>query len=262
MKSFAAKPCMIIGAILVVGLLFGATVADAGFIQPEDPGGGPPAEFPGLALKMNSHGHGPPDHVNPPGLKNAAGNYEYKGKGKQGAFDVDWTIEVDPDPFINIWVELENTEATTKDFTFITTLDIAPQLTGGIVTGGSLSGTLIDMTGDGAELSKISGVPMYMSRIDGSDYYPMDLPSVPVVAAAHGTAGVGPVDFGAPIPSIEEPTMDVLDTIEIEINASVSGYDRAFIVATFVVEPIPEPSTLALLSMGVFGLLLHARRRR
>ena len=30
----------------------------------------------------------------------------------------------------------------------------------------------------------------------------------------------------------------------------------------FVVIPVPEPSTIALLCMGAFGLLLHARRRR
>ena len=259
MKFMTTKYVLIIGAFLVAGLLFGATAATAGTIP-----SGPPDEFPGLALMMNSHGHGPPAHVSPTGLEKAKGKFEYKGNGRFGAFDVDWTIEADADPYINVFLELVNITGATKDFTFNPTLDIDPQIIGGILTGGSLSGTLIDMNGDGASLSTMSGAsppPIYMAQIDGVDYEPMNLPTLPLVAGSHGTAGIGPVDFGSPIPSKVEPTMSVLDTIGIAINASVSGHDRAYIVATFVVEPIPEPSSLALLLMGVVASLVYCRRR-
>jgi len=262
MKTMTPKYALFVGAFIAVGLLMGA----AGALADTIPAGGPPTEFPGLAVMMNSHGHGPPAHVNPPGLEIAKDKFQYKGKGRVGAFDVDWTVEADPDPYINVFLELVNTTGTAQDFTFSPVLNIDPQIIGGIITGGSLSGTLIDMNGDGASLSLVSGAnppPIYTAQIDGIDYETMNLPTLPLVAAPHGTAGIGPMEFGTPIPSMVEPTMSVLDTIGIEINASVSGRDRAYVVATFVVEPVPEPSSSVLLIMSVFAAIaLCVRRRR
>ena len=50
---------------------------------------------------------------------------------------------------------------------------------------------------------------------------------------------------------------DISDNGQIVRNGWIGGQDHAFLLT-----PVPEPSTLALLSMGAVGLLAYARRTR
>ena len=220
-----------------------------------------PSELPALGLKINDHGQGPPEWVSPYGIEIARNKFQYRGNRGNARWDIDWDIEADPDPFLNATFTITNHLPTAQNFTLNAVLPISPQITVGTLTGGSFSGTLMD-TGQGATLDAINGAsppPMYMARIDGVDFQALDLPSLPVTAIPFGTAILGPMHFGTPIPSLPGPT-NVLTDIEIETNIRVSGGDIAIVVATFVVEPVPEPGTLAVLALG--GLALVYRRRR
>jgi len=185
-----------------------------------------------------------------------------RGGTTHGPISVEWDIEADPDPFLFATFTITNDLPIEKEVTLSAILPISPALTGGTLTGGSFSGTLLDSGGGGAELNKFSGgspPPMYMAIIDGTDFYPMDITALPITTIPSGTTGFGPEEFGTPIPSYSGP--DVLTSIAIETNVRISGYDTAILVATFVVEPVPEPSSIALLLMACVGLLIYRRRR-
>lgn len=229
--------------------------------------GGPPATLPDLEIFIDlpGQGHGPPAHVSPFGLTIAEGKFRYQGNCTHGPIFVEYDIEVDPDPFLYATFTIVNNLPIEKEVTLSATLPIDPPIVGvGTWTGGSFSGTLIDSGGQsGAELNKFSGgspPPMYMATIDGVDFYPLDITPLPITAIEYGTTGFGPVEFGTPIPSHPGPA-SVLTSIGIETNVRISGYDTAVLTATFVVNPVPEPSSIALLLMASVGLLIYIRRR-
>ena len=219
---------------------------------------------PGLTIAIDDHGQGPPDFVQPPGLTVAANKFKYEGRHTpaHGKWSIEWVIEADPDPFLNATFTVTNLLPTAQDFTLSNALPISPAVVGGSLTGGSFSGTLLDAGGGGATLESVSGgspPPMYMAIIDGTDYQALASAPQTFTAEALGTTGFGPFTFGSPIPSQLGP--DVLSDIEIETNVRLSGNDVAVLVATFVVEPVPEPATLAFLSVGAAAVLAVRRRR-
>jgi hypothetical protein len=238
---------------IVLGTLFGATApAGAGVIPP------------GLAIAIDNHGQGPPDFVNPPGLQVVANLFRYEGSHTpaHGRWSIEWLIEADPDPFLNATFTITNLLPTAQDFAVSSTLPISPAIEVGSLTGGSFSGTLLDMGGGGATLESLLGgspPPMYMAVIDGGDYQALATAPQTFTTIPYGTAGFGPFDFGTPIPSQLGP--DVLSDIEVDLNVRLSGDDVAVLVATFVVEPVPEPATLAFLGAGAMALLAVRRRR-
>ena len=92
-----------------------------------------------------------------------------------------------------------------------------------------------------------------MATIDGNDFKSlMDAP-VDFTVDPFDTVGSGPQKFGPTPGTPTFPGPAVSSTIGIELNATLSAFDSATIVATFVViqDPtIPEPATMALLAIG------------
>jgi len=220
---------------------------------------------PGLTIGIDDHGQGPPDFVNPPGLTIAENKFKYEGSHtpEHGRWSLEWLIEADPDPFLKATFTITNNLPSAQDFTLSSDMPISPAITVGSLTGGSFSGTLLDAGGGGATLESLSGgspPPMYMAIIDGADYQALATAPQTFTAEAYGTTGFGPFTFGAPIPSQSGP--NVLTDIAIETNVRLSGGDEATLVATFVVEPVPEPATLAFLGVGAAAVLAVRRRRR
>jgi len=244
--------------LLVAGLLLVGTSADAGLIPPE-------AEFPALALKINDHGQGPPIELQPPGVEVAAGKFRYPGQEDNAAWSILWEIGANTDPVLTAAFIVTNKTAAPRDFTLEAVLPVKA-MTGGTFTGGSISGALMD-AGGGATLSSLldGSTPIYMARIDGGDYQSLMDPPQLVTAADYGTAPYGPETFGAPIASMPGP-FSVDESIGLEFNFRLSPGDVALISGTFVVDslpnPIPEPSTIALVATGLLGLAGFRLRRR
>ena len=53
----------------------------------------------------------------------------------------------------------------------------------------------------------------------------------------------------------------MLTDIAIQIKFTLTPGDQASFTSVFVVEPVPEPTTIGLVSLGLAGLALAGRRR-
>lgn len=244
-----------IGVVVLLSLAAGPALA--GFI--------PPGQQPDFQLRVNQHGHGPPEHIHPPGHQIAPGlsRFHFQGnRSRANRWLVEWDLQVDPDPLVTGIITVTNLSPAAQTFTLSSILPIGAPITGGTLTGGSISGTLVD-TGGGAELSSPPGgspPSLYTALIDDVEFQTLlDAPQS-ITAPAFETTTFGPETFGGPVPSLLGP--DANDTISIDYNFRLSGGDAVSLTGTFVVVPIPEPSTIVLLCMGGLGLLAYAWRRR
>jgi hypothetical protein len=229
---------------------------------------GPPAELPALGFRINDHGQGPPIDLNPPGLEIARDRFSFVGEEGMpgvGRWHIQWDISVNPDPFIFADIIVSNNLPVDQEFTFNLVLPINPSISGGTLIGGSFSGVLKDRNANGAALSVLDGAnppALYSARIDGNEVQTLfENPGPIEVTLPFQTSTFGPEHFGTPIPSLAGPN-DVNSTISIEINLKLSAMDSANLSGSFIVEPVPEPSTMALCMIAVIGLACIRRRRR
>ena len=135
-----------------------------------------------------------------------------------------------------------------------------------MLIGGSFGALLNDRSADDASLSVISGQdppPFYAALIDGVVVHTLfDDPAPFTVQMPFETLVIDPEKFGTPIPSLLRPDDTASETIGIDINVRVSANDSVNVAGIFVVQPIPEPSTMVLCVLGALGLLAAGRRRR
>jgi hypothetical protein len=162
------------------------------------------------------------------------------------------------DPFTSLTYSITNNAAATLLFTVSVTLPVSPQGPA-TVHGGSIGATLTDANFNGsATVSTSGGLPLYQGQIDGVtvlSIYPD--PYSLTVALAGGTANVPALNPGLPGPTL--PSGPALSTIGIINRFTLTSGDIFSGNSFFVVLPVPEPSTFALLGLCVMGL---AGRRR
>lgn len=247
------RAALAIGVVVWFSLSTGP--AFAGFI--------PPGQQPDFQLHINQHGQGPPEDINPPGQQIAPGlsRFHFQGnRSRANQWLVEWDLQADPDPLVTGIITVTNLSPAAQTFTLSAVLPIGTPIIGGSLTGGSVSGTLVD-TGGGAELSSPPGgspPALYTALIDDVEFQTLLNAPVLITAPAFETVPFGPETFGGPVPSLPGP--DVNSRISIEYNFRLSGGDAVSLTGTFVV--VPEPSAIMLLWLGGSGLLACARRRR
>jgi len=208
------------------------------------------------------------DGVNPLATWNQVGKAwdedvsTYNGSTTKSGTKYAWNITADPDPFVSSNYAITNNTLTKNNYSVTITLPIIA-IPGATVTGGSVQGGVTDNNGDGATLGQSGALPIYMSLIDGKNWQPLLPPgptSLTVGSFLSGT--LGPASFGLPIPSLPGPA--ALTSIGIRLDFSLTPGDSATFSSVFVVNPIPEPTTMALGSMGfalVVGGACYRRRR-
>jgi hypothetical protein len=197
---------------------------------------------------------------NSKGIDNKDGTFTYSGLRNDPNWTCSWDIDADPDPYVKGVFSVTNTLGVTNFYTVTFTLPIAPQITPLSLTGGSVVGGVTDNNGNGAKLQTAGANPYYMSVIDGVDFVGLFNGPLSTNAGPYLSASTGSASFGTPIPSLLGPP--VYSTIGIRLQFGLSPGDSASFTSVFVVEPIPEPSTIIMGITGVIGLVGFAAARR
>jgi hypothetical protein len=173
-------------------------------------------------------------------------------------WDFQWGVTGDPDPVVSSNLTITNNTAVTQTYISTVTLPIAPAITPSSLIGGSISGSVTDVNGNGATLATAAPDALYTALIDGVSVHTLyDNPSSFVVTPPFGSASVPSADFGSPIPSLPGPAAN--SSIAIQLKFTLTPGDSMALTSVFVVNPVPEP-----VGLGVFGLAAagHLGRRR
>ena len=246
MKVRTPKICTVLAA---------SCIALAGFIASAEA-----SPIPAFSVEVGPEGNAVV--LNPQGEDYGDGTFGFHGEMTANpAWDLEWDVTVDPDPFISAVMGFTNTMGTTQTFVLNVVLPIFPPVTPSSVIGGSIALTLTDANGDGsALLTSDSPTPIYYGTIDGSPVLPLFSDPYSLSVGIAGGSTNDNTSAGLPGPTIPGPA--ALTEIGISHTFTLSPGDKATLVSVFVVEAVPEPGTLALTGLLVVGLAMGGRRRR
>lgn len=188
---------------------------------------------------------------------NSNGTFGFFGSASANVADsghqMSWDMLVNPDPFIIANIVYTNISSSTQNVTLEFVLPIGMSMSSSLI-GGSVSGSLTDVNGDGANFSAIDGGSAYQARADGSTAAGM-LTGANVNAGPFGSSLIGPESFGTPIPSL--PYGAINFDMAIRYEFSLTAGDSVSLAGSFVA--VPAPGAVALL--GIAGLVGRRRRR-
>ncbi len=200
------------------------------------------------------------------GVDNGDGTFTYGGEQTETDWDINWNYLHNPDPSVDGFIAVKNPLAVAKTYIITVSAPISPAISPTSLVGGSISGSLTDSGGaTGAILSTNGTNPIFTPIIDGVDYLAGTLIGgfqQFTVAAKNGSITIPAADFGMPIPSQVGPP--ALTSIGLRLEFVLSPGDVASFTSVFVVEPVPEPSTifLAVSGLGLVGFSLVRRGRK
>jgi hypothetical protein len=172
----------------------------------------------------------------------------------------DVALDIDPDPVLATTFTATNTDpTTTQTYIAMFVLPVAP-IAVNTLTAGSVGITLTDGGLDGATLEAVSGSAVYQARIDGAVHQSLFPFNFSLVEPGGGSESAD-TDFGLPLPpSVPGPPVATDIRIRHEFTLTPAG-DRAALTSNFIVVPVPEPQTAAMLGLGLLGLAWAGMRR-
>jgi hypothetical protein len=172
------------------------------------------------------------------------------------ATGVSWNMSLDPDPTVSNTIALTNNTASTQTYIVTVTLPVSA-ISSPIVIGGSVSGSITDLTGNGATVARPSGYAIYTALIDGSSVATLN-PFTSFSVGSFLSGSPPPGSFGTPIPS-QLTFLPVNSSIGIQLAFTLTPGDSASFTSVFVAQA-PEPGTVLLL-LAAAGGVMAARRR-
>jgi hypothetical protein len=190
--------------------------------------------------------------------QNANGTFGFAGSTQaDDHWALGWSMLVNPDPFVIANYVVTNNSATTQTFTLEVLLPYTEM--GPFCKGGSVTGSVTDLNGDGATVSSLLGGSIYSAIIDNNVVMTL-LDGASTTTGPFLSGTIGPASFGDPIPSMQY-IPDITTNIGINLTFTLTAGDSASFTSIFVVEPgcIPAPGALAMLAVA--GLMGGRRRR-
>jgi len=187
--------------------------------------------------------------------------FNYVGAMSAVNWDFNWDMTVDPDPLISAVFGLTNNTAITQTFIVSVSMPIAPTVVPSSVIGGSMGLTVTDSNGNGVgTVTSAAPSPVYEGQIDGAGVLPLLPDPFSISVPFAGGTAVTSVSAGLPGPTIPGPP--AFATIGILHKFTLTPGDSIGLTSFFIVEAVPEPSSLALGSLALLAMVGTMRRRR
>ena len=179
------------------------------------------------------------------------GDFNYVGDSGEDNWSLAWDMTVNPDPYIDTTLTLDNLTASTQTYNLLFTLPITPPFSPGFKSG-ELSLSFMDLNEDDFAAVSINN---WEGLIDGSTALTLLATTIP----CSGTGCTGtlfPVSTGP----LLHPA-GVSSDLGLLISFDLSAGDTVTIDTRFEVTPVPLPPALLFLSSAL-GLLAFSRKRR
>jgi hypothetical protein len=174
-------------------------------------------------------------------------------------------LTVKVDPFISSSFGFQNISGSTMTFVVSVSLPVAPMGPSTLI-GGSMGGSVTDSNFNGAGgVSTVAPTALYTGMIDGvgviptAELHPHPYSSDPFLFPGD-TRNILAVNFGLPGPSAPGPA--VLGSIGIMNKFSLSSMDSVSMTNFFIVEQVPEPSSIVMALTCLAALGWHITRIR
>jgi hypothetical protein len=200
---------------------------------------------------------------------NSDGTFGLAGVGYGTNFNCDWSIVVNPDPQITSSFTLTNISAATQTFIMTVTLPIAaigPTTVQGGYFGADASAAIpgtryTDTNGDSnVTLATVGANPFYTALVNFVSSQGLGSFTANANGGANVYGEIAQVAWGTPIPSA--PFGPASGNIQLRWEFSLTAGDTVQTKGFFQVEPVPEPSAMLLVGLGLAGLVAARKRAR
>ena len=184
----------------------------------------------------------------------------FVGQQVGGTWVLGWDATADADPFVNGFFSIQNNSAITQTYTFTVTLPIAPPVVPVSSIGGSIGVTVTDTNGNGVATLASSGAGfVFNAQNDGTTTLQLLGPGFALNAPFAGGSATASASSGLPGGTIA--SIGANGSISITHTFTLTPGDAVGLTSFYLVNPVPEPGTLALFGAGALGLLRFGRRR-